>query len=143
MIELKHINKQFHDKKILEDFHLKIETGDFIAIVGESGSGKTTLLNIVGLLEKADSGDVVIDGQINPNGKQTLLLQRNKFGYLFQNYALIENETVEKNLQIAFRVIAGARSKPVIDQKSYAEGETVCVWRPQGRGVRLSRFAAA
>ncbi|MBJ8056095.1 ABC transporter ATP-binding protein [Bacillus cereus] len=103
MIELKHINKQFHDKKILEDFHLKIETGDFIAIVGESGSGKTTLLNVVGLLEKADSGDVVIDGQINPNGKQTLLLQRNKFGYLFQNYALIENETVEKNLQIALK----------------------------------------
>ncbi|WP_020062193.1 ABC transporter ATP-binding protein [Bacillus sp. 123MFChir2] len=103
MIELKHINKKFHDKKILEDFHLKIEAGDFIAIVGESGSGKTTLLNIVGLLEKADSGDIVIDGQINPNAKQTLLLQRNRFGYLFQNYALIENETVETNLKISLK----------------------------------------
>ncbi|ENQ3077438.1 ABC transporter ATP-binding protein [Bacillus cereus] len=116
MIELKHINKQFHDKKILEDFHLKIENGDFIAIVGESGSGKTTLLNIVGLLEKADSGDIVIDGQINPNAKQTLLLQRNRFGYLFQNYALIENETVEKNLKIALKYQNQVDKKEQIQQ---------------------------
>ncbi|MDP7978828.1 putative bacteriocin export ABC transporter [Bacillus multifaciens] len=116
MIELKHINKQFHDKKILEDFHLKIENGDFIAIVGESGSGKTTLLNIVGLLEKADSGDIVIDGQINPNAKQTLLLQRNCFGYLFQNYALIENETVEKNLKIALKYQNQVDKKEQIQQ---------------------------
>ncbi|MFJ8527504.1 putative bacteriocin export ABC transporter [Bacillus sp. NPDC094106] len=116
MIELKQIHKQFHDKKILEDFHLKIETGDFIAIVGESGSGKTTLLNIIGLLEKADSGDIVIDGQINPNAKQTLLLQRNHFGYLFQNYALIENETVETNLKIALKYQKQVNKKEQIQQ---------------------------
>lgn len=116
MIELKQIHKQFHDKKILEDFHLKIETGDFIAIVGESGSGKTTLLNIVGLLEKADAGEIVIDGQINPNAKQTLLLQRNCFGYLFQNYALIENETVETNLKIALKYQKQVNKKEQIQQ---------------------------
>lgn len=116
MIELKNINKQFHDKKIFKNFNLKIETGDFIAIVGESGSGKTTLLNIIGLLEKKDSGDIIIDDQVNPNAKQTLLLQRNHFGYLFQNYALIENETVEKNLKIALKYQSQINKKEQISQ---------------------------
>ncbi|WP_242142778.1 MULTISPECIES: putative bacteriocin export ABC transporter [unclassified Bacillus cereus group] len=103
MIELKNIHKQFRGKTILENFHLKIENQDFVAIVGESGRGKTTLLNIMGLLEKADAGDIIIDTITNPTKKQILLLQRNEFGYLFQNYALIENETVEKNLLIALK----------------------------------------
>ncbi|WP_353054606.1 ATP-binding cassette domain-containing protein [Bacillus thuringiensis] len=101
MIELVNINKKFGSKVVLKDFSLKIEDTDFIAIVGESGKGKTTLLNIIGLLEQSDSGDIIIEEQMNPNKKQTLLLQREKLAYLFQNYALMENETVEKNLLIA------------------------------------------
>ncbi|MEK4712870.1 putative bacteriocin export ABC transporter [Sporosarcina sp. FSL K6-5500] len=101
MIELINISKKFHGRTIFEEYNLKIKKGDFISIVGESGTGKTTLLNIIGLLERPDSGDLIVDGKSNLTKKQILLLQRNSFGYLFQNYALIDNETVEKNLLIA------------------------------------------
>lgn len=101
MIEIKNISKSFNKRKLIDNFNLKIANGDFICITGESGTGKTTLLNIIGLLEKPDEGDIIINDIKNPNKKQILLMQRNLFGYLFQNYALIENETVEKNLSIS------------------------------------------
>lgn len=101
MIELIKISKQFSGKKIIDQFDLKVEKGDFISIVGESGKGKTTLLNMIGLLERPDSGEIKIDGKSNLTKNEIMLMQRNKFGYLFQNYALIDNETVEKNLLIA------------------------------------------
>lgn len=103
MISLINISKKFKDKSVINKLSLKVSKGEFIAITGNSGSGKTTLLNIMGLLEKPDSGDVVINGVKNPNGKQVRILQRDFYGYLFQNYALIENETVESNLKIALK----------------------------------------
>ncbi len=103
MISLINISKKFKDKSVINKLNLKVSKGEFIAITGNSGSGKTTLLNIMGLLEKPDSGDVVINGVKNPNGKQVRILQRDFYGYLFQNYALIENETVESNLKIALK----------------------------------------
>lgn len=116
MIELVNINKKFGNKVVLKDFSLKIEDTDFIAIVGESGKGKTTLLNIIGLLEQSDSGDIIIEEQMNPNKKQTLLLQREKLAYLFQNYALMENETVEKNLLIALEYQKNIDKKKIIKE---------------------------
>lgn len=103
MISLINISKKFKDKSVIDKLNLKVSKGEFIAITGNSGSGKTTLLNIMGLLEKPDSGDVIINGIKNPNGKQVRILQRDFYGYLFQNYALIENETVESNLKIALK----------------------------------------
>ncbi|MGE7629777.1 putative bacteriocin export ABC transporter [Bacillus cereus] len=116
MIELVNINKKFDNKVVLKDFSLKIEDTDFIAIVGESGKGKTTLLNIIGLLEQSDSGDIIIEEQMNPNKKQTLLLQREKLAYLFQNYALMENETVEKNLLIALEYQKNIDKRKIIKE---------------------------
>ena len=66
MIELKHINKSFGQKQLFADFNLKIEDGEFVVITGASGRGKTTLLNIIGLIESADTGEVVINGIANP-----------------------------------------------------------------------------
>lgn len=101
MIEIENVSKSYSGKRVIDKFSLKIAKGDFVSIIGESGKGKTTLLNMIGLLEKPDEGDIIIDNVKNPTNKQILLLQRNVFGYLFQNYALIENETVEKNLIIS------------------------------------------
>ena len=75
--------------------------GEFVVLMGRSGGGKSTLLNMMGLLERPDSGEIKIDGKSRFTNKEIMLMQRNKFGYLFQNYALIDNETVEKNLLIA------------------------------------------
>jgi len=101
MIEAINITKAYNNEAVVSDFNIKIEKGDFIAITGESGKGKTTILNMLGLLEKPDFGEIIVEGVANLGHKETMLVQRKKFGYLFQNYALIENETVESNLKIA------------------------------------------
>ena len=77
--------------------------GSMIAIQGKSGSGKSTLLNIIGALEKPDDGTIqVLDYEnVKPNSKKSEKMLRYKIAYLFQNYALIDNLTVEKNLKLA------------------------------------------
>lgn len=102
-IQLRNVSKKFEDKPILQDFNLNVEKGDMIAITGQSGTGKSTLLNIIGLLDKPDSGEVIIQGTVNAFSKEkkTTMLLRNTIGYLFQNYALIDQETVSRNLDIA------------------------------------------
>ncbi|MEB2301778.1 ATP-binding cassette domain-containing protein [Lysinibacillus xylanilyticus] len=101
MIELKNISKSFSGKTILTNFSLSINKGEFVSIMGESGAGKTTVLNIIGLLDKPEKGTVSIDGHLNPNRKVTMYLRRHKFGYIFQNYVLMNNETVKDNLLIS------------------------------------------
>lgn len=103
MIELKNISKSFGKKTIFQNFSLTINDGESIVITGKSGSGKSTLLNILSLIEHVDSGEVLWDGkQIKKiNTKETDILMREKIGYLFQNYALIENDSVLENLKLA------------------------------------------
>ena len=101
MIQLENISKSFEDKKIITDFSLTIQDGKFIVITGKSGSGKTTLLNILGLLEKPDNGDISIDDKHAFTTKEKTIFYRNKAGYLFQNFALIDDESVKNNLKIA------------------------------------------
>ena len=103
MITLNNISKKYNEKNIVRNFNLKINKGEFISIVGESGSGKTTLLNIIGLLEKQTSGDIVVMGIKNPTSKELTKLQREFYGYLFQNYALIEEDSVQTNLKLALK----------------------------------------
>ena len=103
MITLNNISKKYNEKNIVRNFNLKINKGEFISIVGESGSGKTTLLNIIGLLEKQTSGDIVVMGIKNPTSKELTKLQREFYGYVFQNYALIEEDSVQTNLKLALK----------------------------------------
>jgi len=105
MIELINIKKSFNEKKILTDFSFFAEKGEMVAISGSSGKGKTTLLNIMGLLVRQDSGDLIINGITNPtiNSKTGVELLRNKIGYLFQDFALVENMTVNDNLKISLK----------------------------------------
>ena len=101
MIELLNINKKLEGKTILSDFSVKIEENEFITIVGRSGTGKTTLLNIMGLLDKPDEGVVKIFDYYNPDGKTLMNLRRNTFGYIFQNFVLMNNKTVRENLLLS------------------------------------------
>ena len=103
VIELNNISKSFGSNKVLENINISFTNGEMIALVGKSGSGKSTLLNIIGLLEARDSGDVIYNGKDikNINSKQAMLIRRYNLGYIFQNFALIENETVIENLKLA------------------------------------------
>lgn len=118
MLEAVNITKAYNNEAIVSDFNLKVEKGDFIAITGESGKGKTTILNMLGLLEKPDFGEIIVEGIVNLNRKEIMMTQRHKFGYLFQNYALIENETVEANLKIALEYRKGVNGQKTINKKS-------------------------
>ncbi|WP_088838843.1 MULTISPECIES: ATP-binding cassette domain-containing protein [unclassified Listeria] len=101
MIKLENISKKIDGKFILQDVSLQISPGEFVAILGQSGSGKTTLLHIMGLLEEVQSGSVTINNSKTPSQKMIRELKRNTLGYIFQNYLLLENETVQANLNIS------------------------------------------
>ncbi len=100
-MELKNIEKSYEKKTVFKDFNLTIEKGEFIGIKGESGKGKTTLLNIIGLMENCQ-GSIFIEGEqvSSRDRKKVKQLLKNKIGYLFQNFALIDDFTVYDNLKI-------------------------------------------
>lgn len=100
MLQIKNVTKAFNNKVVLEDLSLQIPEGAFTVITGASGTGKTTLLNILGGLEKPDSGEVLIDDQLLCSSGQKLKFHRNQAGFLFQNYALVNDKTVAYNLKI-------------------------------------------
>jgi len=78
--------------------HLDIKEGDFIALSGKSGSGKTTLLRILAGLEDAE-GKIEVANELWLDGKRSLAPQKRKIGYVFQDYALFPNMSVEENLR--------------------------------------------
>lgn len=104
MISLKRISKSFGDNTILDNVNVEINQGQFVVIYGQSGGGKSTLLNIIGLIDNDFGGVITVMGKNNPklNSKETQNLLRNHISYLFQNYGLIDNETVMQNLDILF-----------------------------------------
>lgn len=106
------VDKSFDGRRVLRDVDLTVASGEMVAVTGDSGSGKTTLLNIVGLLERPDRGELRLFGRPAPavgSGKATALL-RYKLGYLFQNFALIDGDSVDDNLKIAQAYVGGSRA---------------------------------
>lgn len=103
MIELINLEKSYKGHKIFENFNLKIPKGKMTAIYGASGAGKSTLLNIIGMIEDYDDGKYYFENRFAPayNSTAALKLRRHHISYLFQNFALLEDETIEKNLEIA------------------------------------------
>ena len=101
MIQLIGVKKQFEGKTILSDFSINISQNEFVTIMGKSGSGKTTLLNIMGLLDAPDQGTVKVLDYENPKNKDIQQLRRYHFGYVFQNYVLMDNKTVKENLLLS------------------------------------------
>lgn len=115
-VELKNICKKYGDREIFKNFNLTVEEGDFVSIMGVSGAGKSTLLNIIGMLEKADSGDIEIFGIKNPtfNSSSGVKLLRHNISYLFQNYGLVESESVLYNLKIATKYLKCSKAEEKI-----------------------------
>ena len=101
MIELRNINKGFDDRIVLENLNYNFYEGNSSALIGASGAGKTTLLNIIGKLEEVDSGDIIVN-DINLNNIKEKDYFKNYLSYLFQNFGLIENKSIQENLMLAF-----------------------------------------
>lgn len=99
MIEIIDVMKKFDDKVVFNDFSMTINSGEFIVFAGNSGCGKTTLLNMIGGLEKPNAGKILVDGEDVYSRKRKESYYLNKVGFLFQNFALVENESVRKNLE--------------------------------------------
>lgn len=102
MIEIKGITKSFGTLQVLKGIDLSVKSGEIISIVGASGAGKTTLLQIIGTLDKADSGTVNINGQ-NLSGLSDSKLSdfRNKnIGFVFQFHQLLPEFTALENVMI-------------------------------------------
>lgn len=103
IVHVENISKKFGEHTIFKNFSMEIQRGEFVVITGESGSGKSTLLNMIGLLDSPDSGNITLFSKKNvkPFSKAAEQLLRNNIGYLFQNFALIDNKSVLYNMKVA------------------------------------------
>ena len=115
IVKVKNVHKSFQSKVVFENINLEVDKGEFVVIMGESGSGKSTLLNMIGLLDKPDSGDIILFDQknIKPFSRKAEIMLREKIGYLFQNFALVDNETVEYNLALALDNVRGNKKEKI------------------------------
>ena len=101
MLELKNIHKTFQKNEVLKGINLKVNKGDVVAILGPSGSGKTTLLRSITFLEKADSGEFILDDlhlDAAKASKKDIAKIRKRPGFVFQNYGMFLNKTALENV---------------------------------------------
>ncbi|MBR3960353.1 MAG: ABC transporter ATP-binding protein [Bacteroidales bacterium] len=100
MIQVEHVCKSYGDLKVLRDVSLEVAQGEVVSIVGASGAGKTTLLQIIGTLDRPDSGTVRIDGtDVTTLGERQLARFRNsKIGFVFQSHNLLPEFTAIENV---------------------------------------------
>lgn len=96
MITIQNLCKKFEDKVLFDNFNCSIPDSGFVVFCGESGCGKTTLLNMIGCLERPDSGTIIIDGIDIWRIKKKRELFSDKLGFLFQNFALLEGKQLHK-----------------------------------------------
>lgn len=117
MIALKDIRKSFGTLQVLKDVDLNIEAGQIVSIVGPSGAGKTTLLQIMGTLDRADSGSVFVDGMDVGRLKEKELsaFRNRRIGFVFQFHQLLPEFTALENMMlpalIAGRSVSDARKR--------------------------------
>ena len=129
IVELKDIFKSYSEgednprRDILDSFNLSINFDESISIVGPSGCGKTTLLNILGTLDKPDSGEVVFNGEpvTNMNDDQLSKLRAEKIGFIFQSHNLLPQISVIENVILPTLAVNSKQNNTII----FDEAETL------------------
>ncbi|MDD5998407.1 MAG: amino acid ABC transporter ATP-binding protein [Lachnospiraceae bacterium] len=101
IIKVDHMTKSYGDNIVLEDINTVVNKGDIIAIIGPSGCGKSTFIRTLNLLEKPDSGSVLLDGQDLTDKKVDINKMRQKVGMVFQHFNLFPNLTIKENITLA------------------------------------------
>ena len=119
MIKLSKIYKSFDKRVVLSDVTLSVSNNEYVCITGESGAGKTTLLNLIGLLDKPDCGEVSINDKTHFTPSEILKMRRNFFGYIFQDYLLMNDKTVQENINISKNILKYENGKQ--DEKDINE----------------------
>ena len=111
MIKINNVTKSFRTEEVetfaLRGVSLEVNKGEFVAVMGPSGCGKSTLLNILGLLDNPSEGEYELDG-INVGGlkeKSRTGLRKGKIGFVFQNFNLIDELTIEENVELPLRYL--------------------------------------
>ena len=114
MIKLEGITKSFGSLQVLKGIDLEINKGEIVSIVGPSGAGKTTILNLLGGMDQATSGSIMVDGQDVAlyDEKKLTQYRRDDIGFVFQFYNLVQNLTALENVELASQI-----SKDPLDEK--------------------------
>lgn len=124
MIKIKNISKVFRTEDVethaLVDVSLEVKKGEFVAVMGPSGCGKSTLLNILGLLDVPNGGEYILNGTdvASLSEKQRNVLRRGTLGFIFQSFNLIDELTVEENIELPLlymKVPAAERKRRITD----------------------------
>lgn len=123
LIELKNISKVYHLGKqsiqALQDINLTINKGEFISIIGPSGSGKSTLLHLIGGLDHPTTGEILIDGEniTKLRDREISALRNQKIGFVFQDFHLLEDLTIEENISLPLLIKSGKKELTKAEQK--------------------------
>lgn len=121
MIKIENIHKSYGTgdsrNEVLRGVSLTIEDGDFVVLLGTSGSGKSTLLNVISGLEPADSGKICYDDRqlSSMNDAQLTKFRKDCIGYIFQQYFLLPNLTVDKNVKMGADLAGNREYRKIID----------------------------
>lgn len=154
MIKAENIVKSYNNGKteVLKGISLTIEDGEFVVVLGPSGSGKSTLMNIVSGLEKADSGDVFVDGENLSNKTEAELtkFRRENTGFIFQQYYLLSHLNVKDNVKMGASLVGNkdyieiinalgleSKLKSMPSELSGGEQQRVCIARALAKKPKI------
>ena len=123
MIELKGVRKSYGANEVLKGIDLRIEEQDYLVILGASGSGKSTLLNILSGLEKPEQGKVLYDGEniASLNESQLTKFRKDQVAFIFQQYYLLQDLTVEQNVKMGAYLAKNQDYLPIIEAMGLKE----------------------
>ncbi len=153
MLQIRHICKEYRTgslvQKALDDVSLNLRDNEFVAILGPSGSGKTTLLNIIGGLDRYDSGDLIINGISTREYKDRDWdsYRNHTIGFVFQSYNLIPHQTILSNVELALTISGIDKAERVRRAREALEevglGEQIHKKPNQLSGGQMQRVAIA
>ena len=109
-LEVKNLKKYYGNGDsqicVLNGVNFSVKKGELVVILGPSGSGKTTVLNLIGGLETADDGEIIVDGKSVSSDKKKSVAKyrRDTLGFIFQSYNLIPNLTVKENIELCWKI---------------------------------------
>ncbi len=138
-LETRSLTMAYGSRTLWTGLDMSVKSGRLVALTGPSGSGKSTLLNCLGLLERPTAGSILFDGRaltgLHPGAARRF--RRDALGYLFQNYALVENATIAQNLQVALKARGrrGAQAQQAMSEALERVG------LPGRQGEQVSRLS--